>query len=138
MTGEYQHNIDAKGRLFIPARFREELGDYFYVTIGIDKCLSIYPQKMWAEIERKTSELPLAKARAMRLFFANASRCELDAQGRILLPAKLRSYAGLTKDVVVIGTMTHAEIWDAATYRQMEEETLTPEYLAGVMEELLF
>lgn len=138
LTGEYQHSIDAKGRLFIPARLREKLGDVFYVTIGIDKCLSVYPMSMWNDIEQKTNALPLAKARAMRFFFANACRCELDAQGRILLPQKLRNYADLKKDVTVIGAMNHAEIWDSENYRKMEEEMLTPAYLAEVMEDLLF
>lgn len=138
MTGEFQHSIDAKGRLFIPARLREELGSAFHVTVGIDKCLSIYPAEMWDRITAKAEALPLSESRKLRFFFSNASRCELDAQGRILIPVKLREYANLTKDATVIGVSSYAEIWDTAAYKQMEDENLSPEYLEDVMSTLSF
>lgn len=138
MTGEYSHVIDAKGRLFIPAKLREELGDVFYVTIGIDKCLSVYPPQSWNGFTEKFNSLPYASSRKMRPIFANAARCELDAQGRILIPQKLRDYAGLKKDVIVIGVSNRAEIWDSEAWRALEDQELTPENLSVVMEELGF
>ena len=113
MTGQYQHSIDTKGRLFIPAKLREELGDTFYVTMGVDGCLSVYSDESWSHFTEKFESLPYTKTRAMRPLFANAAKCEPDAQGRILIPAKLRDYANLKKDVVVIGVSNRAEIWNA-------------------------
>ena len=101
MIGQYQHNIDAKGRLFIPAKYREELGETFYVTIGLDGCLSVYSDAKWADLTAKYDALPISKARSMRALFANAAKCEPDAQGRILIPVKLREYAALEKEVVI-------------------------------------
>ena len=97
VTGQYAHNIDAKGRLFIPARLREELGQTFHVTVGLDHCLSIYSDESWATFTDKVRALPYSKAKALRPLFANAVDCEPDAQGRILIPTKLREYAGLQK-----------------------------------------
>lgn len=138
LTGAYQHSIDAKGRLFIPARLREDLGETFYVTIGIERCLYIYPMENWNLFKEKFDSLPYSKSKRMRPIFSNAAKCELDAQGRILLPQKLRDYAFLKKDVVVAGISNHAEIWDADSYRQLEEEELSPENIAAAMEELGF
>lgn len=103
MTGKYRHGIDNKGRLAVPARLREELGDAFYVTIGLSHSLMMLTQDGWDVIVEKKKQLPLAEAQKLRFFFANAVRCEPDKQGRILLPQELRSYAGLTSDVVVMG-----------------------------------
>lgn len=138
MTGQYQHSIDSKGRLFIPAKLREELGETFYVTMGVDRCLSVYSEVSWNHFTEKFESMPYTKSRAMRPLFANAAKCEPDAQGRILLPAKLRAYAGLKKDVTVIGVSNRAEIWDAAAWDEEESKELSPENLAAVMEELGF
>lgn len=138
MTGQYQHTIDAKGRLFIPSKFREELGETFYVTMGMDSCLSVYSDASWARFTEKFESLPYTKTKAMRPLFANAAKCEPDAQGRILLPQKLRIYAGLEKDVVVIGVSNRAEIWNAERWAALEAEELNPENLAAAMEELGF
>ena len=138
MTGQYQHTIDSKGRLFIPAKLREELGDTFYITMGIDSCLSVYSEESWSHFTEKFESLPFTKTRAMRPLFANAAKCEPDAQGRILVPAKLRAYANLKKDVVVIGVSNRAEIWNAEAWTKLEEEELNPENLSAVMEELGF
>ena len=120
MTGQYGHNIDAKGRLFIPARLREELGQTFHVTVGLDHCLSIYSDESWATFTDKVRALPYSKAKALRPLFANAVDCEPDAQGRILIPTKLREYAGLQKEVVVIGSFDRAEIWNAERWAKEE------------------
>lgn len=112
--GEFQHTIDKKGRLIVPARFREGLGNLFVVTKGLDNCLFAYPQAEWQALEAKMKALPFTQANArafVRFFFSGATECELDDQGRILLPNNLREYARLARDVVVIGVSTRVEIW---------------------------
>lgn len=112
--GEYQHNIDAKGRIIVPSKFREELGESFVVTRGLDKCLFAYPMDEWEILEEKLKKLPLTKkdARAFtRFFFSGAVECEVDKQGRINLPQPLRKYAALEKECVVIGVSNRIEIW---------------------------
>ena len=89
MTGTYEHSIDAKGRLFIPAKLREELGVTFYLAMGVDECLAIYPQETWNRFTEKFASLPMSQSAAMRPLFANASKCELDSQGRIVIPHTL-------------------------------------------------
>ena len=138
MTGQYQHSIDAKGRVFIPAKLREELGETFYVTMGMDSCLSVYSDASWAKFTEKFESLPYTKTKAMRPLFANAAKCEPDSQGRILLPQKLRAYAGLDKDVVIIGVNDRAEIWSADAWKAQEEEEMTPEKMAACMAQLGF
>lgn len=138
MTGQYQHSIDAKGRLFIPAKLREELGETFYVTIDVaDPCLTMYSEEAWAELARKFEGLPYSKSRAVqRLIYGNAVRCEPDAQGRVLLPQNLRARAKLEKDVTVVGVSRRAEIWNAETWNALETRELQAEDMASVMEEL--
>ena len=138
LIGQYQHSIDAKGRLFIPAKFREELGETFYVTIGLDGCLSVYSDTKWAFLIEKVEALPLSKARSMRTLFANAAKCEPDAQGRILIPAKLREYAKLEKEVIITGASRCVELWNPERWAPIESEGLDPENLAAAMEELGF
>ena len=138
MIGQYQHSIDAKGRLFIPAKFREELGETFYITIGLDGCLSVYSDTKWAALEKKAEALPQTKFRNMRPLFANAAKCEPDSQGRILIPANLRQYAALEKEVVITGVSKCVELWSPERWAPIEEAGLTPENLAAVMEELDF
>ena len=112
--GEYNHTIDAKGRLIIPAKFRETLGEEFILTKGLDGCLSIYPMDEWESFEEKLKALTLTdkNARAfLRFFVAGATSCELDRQGRILIPSTLREFAGLEKEVVLTGNLTRIEVW---------------------------
>ena len=136
MTGQYAHNIDAKGRLFIPVKLREELGKTFHVTVGMNHCLTIYSDESWAAFTDKVREMPYSKARALRALFANASDCEPDAQGRILIPAKLREYAGLEKEVVVIGSFDRAEIWNARRWAEEEAAAFDSGALEQAMEEM--
>ena len=106
--GEYSHNIDAKGRMIVPSKFREQLGDEFVVTKGLDGCLFVYPNEEWQNIEEKFRNVPLTSKDARkfsRFFFAGATTCEVDKQGRILLPAVLREFAGLEKEVVSVGVL---------------------------------
>ena len=118
--GEYSHSVDAKGRLIVPAKFREQLGDQFVVTKGVDGCLYVYSQEEWKRIEEKFREVNLTTKDArkfMRFFFAGAAMCEVDKQGRILLPAKLRMEAHLEKDVVLAGVGSRVEIWDKNSWQ---------------------
>ena len=112
--GEYNHTIDAKGRLIVPAKFREILGDNFIVTKGLDGCLFVYPNDEWTRFEEKLKSLPLTNKNARqftRFFLAGAAACEVDKQGRILLPQVLREFASLEKDVVLVGVASRIEIW---------------------------
>ncbi len=112
--GEYQHSLDSKGRLIVPARFREGLGETFIVTRGLDHCLFAYPMSEWKLIEEKLKSLPLTQSDArafVRFFFSGATECEMDKQGRITLPLNLREYAQLDKDVVSVGVSTRVEFW---------------------------
>ena len=112
--GEYNHTIYAKGRLIIPARFRELLGEEFILTKGLDGCLSIYPLDEWNAFETKLRALPLTNKNARtftRFFVAGATNCELDRQGRVLVPQPLREFAGLEKEVVLTGNLNRIEIW---------------------------
>ena len=138
MTGTYEHSIEAKGRLFIPAKLREELGVTFYLAMGVDECLAIYPQETWNRFTEKFASLPMSQSAAMRPLFANASKCELDSQGRIVIPQKLRKYAGLEKDAVIIGVNDRAEIWSAETWNAREEEEMTPEKMKACLAALGF
>ena len=138
MTGTYEHNIDAKGRLAIPSKLRDELGSVFYLAMGVDACLAIYPQSTWNRFTEKFASLPMSQSRKMRSLFANAARCELDSQGRIVIPQKLKKYAGIEKDVVIIGVHDRAEIWAAEKWAAEEEEEMTPEKMAQCMAELGF
>ena len=108
MTGEYQHSLDNKGRLFIPAKLRDELGEVFFVTLSMDRCLSVYSAENWQVFSDKVNAMPYVKQRKMRPLFAYAARCELDSQGRALIPQNLRDYAGLVKNVTVVGCNNHA------------------------------
>jgi len=112
--GEYHHNVDAKGRLIVPVKFREELGEVFILTRGLDQCLFGYPMSEWKVIEEKIKGLPLTKkdARAFtRFFFSGATECEIDKQGRINIATPLVNYAKLEKECVVLGVSNRIEIW---------------------------
>ncbi|MBO9604957.1 MAG: division/cell wall cluster transcriptional repressor MraZ [Paenibacillaceae bacterium] len=112
--GEYQHSIDDKGRMIVPAKFRDALGSTFVVTRGLDQCLFVYPLQEWSVLEQKLKSLPLMKADARaftRFFFSGATECELDKQGRVNIPNNLVEHAKLQKDCVVIGVSNRVEIW---------------------------
>lgn len=112
--GEYRHTIDEKGRLIIPAKFRESLGEKFVITRGMDGCLFGYPQSEWDKLEQKLQQLPLTKkdARAfVRFFYSAATECEFDKQGRISIPRSLREHAALAKKCVVVGVSNRFEVW---------------------------
>lgn len=112
--GEYNHTIDTKGRLIIPSKFREQLGDEFVITKGLDGCLFIYDHAEWAAFEENLKSLPPNKnsRQLVRFFAAGAAAVEVDKQGRILIPANLREFANLQKDVVLAGVASRIEVWD--------------------------
>src|SRR5699024_11241451 len=112
--GEFNHNIDLKGRIIVPSKFREGLGETFVVTRGLDKCLFAYPMDEWEILEQKLKKLPLTKkdARAFtRFFFSGAGECEVDKQGRINITQPLRKYEDLEKEWVVIGVLNVMQLW---------------------------
>lgn len=114
LLGEYKHNVDAKGRVSVPSKFRGDLGQSFVVTKGLDNCLYLYSKDEWKKFEDKLKNLPITSQEArsfVRFFFAGASECEVDKQGRINIPQNLREYAKIQKDVVIVGVSTRAEIW---------------------------
>ena len=119
--GEYNHTVDAKGRLIVPSKFREQLGDEFVVTKGLDGCLFVYENTEWKALEEKLHALPLTNANARkfsRFFLAGATTCEVDKQGRILLPAVLRDFAGIDKEAVLVGVGSRIEIWNREAWNQ--------------------
>ncbi|RBP61802.1 MraZ protein [Alkalibaculum bacchi] len=123
--GEYQHNIDDKGRLTMPSKFREALGESFILTKGMDKCLFIFPRDEWSTFEEKLKTLPISSkdARAFtRFFFAGAAECELDKQGRIMVPSNLRNYAGVSKETYIIGVSSRLEIWSKENWEDYNED----------------
>ena len=138
MTGEYRHSLDSKGRLFVPAKLRDELGNVFYITISMDRCLCAYSSEDWRALSDKVNAMPYVQQRKVRPLFAHAAKCELDSQGRVLIPLNLREYAGLEKNVAVIGCNNHAEFWNADAWTEIFEQETTPENIALVLEELEF
>ncbi|MBS3988802.1 MAG: division/cell wall cluster transcriptional repressor MraZ [Dethiobacter sp.] len=124
--GEHQHAVDSKGRLIMPVKFREDLGESFIVTRGLESCLFVYPLREWHLLTEKLKALPFTRADArafMRFFFSGAVNCELDKQGRILIPNNLREHAKLIKDVMVIGVSNRVEIWSQEVWGEYSEQT---------------
>ena len=122
--GEYNHTIDTKGRLIVPSKFRESLGDAFVVTKGFDGCLFVYDKNEWAKFEEKLTALPVTNHEArklVRFFLAGACEAEVDKQGRVLIPTNLRTHAGLVKDVVLVGVASKIEIWSKERWQETNE-----------------
>ena len=123
--GEYNHTIDAKGRLIIPSKFRESLGEGFVITKGLDGCLFAYDNQEWNAFEEKLRALPLSRKdnrQFARFFLAGAAEVEVDKQGRILIPSNLREFAGILKDVVLVGVASRVEIWSKEKWDSLQEE----------------
>lgn len=113
LMGEYHHNLDEKGRLIIPAKIREEIGEIFILTRGLDNCLALYPKLEWNQVIEKYKELPNTKdaRNFMRFLLSGATECAFDKQGRISILSPLMEYAGLEKESIIIGVNDHLEIW---------------------------
>lgn len=121
--GTYEHGLDAKGRVIIPAKLRDNLGESFVVTLGLDGCLFAYPMDEWESFVNKLKELPGTKEarKLQRYFLAGAAPCEVDKQGRVLIPANLREQAGLSKDVVFVGVLQKIEIWSKERWQENDD-----------------
>ena len=133
MTGTFEHALDTKSRLFMPARLREEIGDVFHLAMGSDPCLTIYPQAAWDALCQRADELEDEEDReTMEIFFAGAFRCVLDSQSRFVVPATLREYAELEKDVVIVGANSVARIWSADRWAARVAAKMTPERMKAL------
>lgn len=127
LIGEYHHNLDEKGRLIIPSKFREEIGEQFITTRGLDGCLFIYSMNEWEKIVSKLKSLPFTKKDARtfnRFFMSGATVCEFDKQGRINLPSSLISYAGIKKECTIIGVNDRLEVWATEKFDSLIEDNL--------------
>jgi len=137
--GEYQHSLDEKCRVIVPSKYREQLGDNFVLTKGLDGCLFIYPILEWVVFEQKLKSLPLTNMNArkfVRFFLSGAVECSPDKQGRILIPNSLRVYSEIEKDIVFIGMSNRIEVWSKTKWDTYNSEALDMESLAMQMEEL--
>ena len=140
--GTYQHVLDAKGRMFVPAKFRDELGEKFIATIGLDRCLFVFPMSTFQIYKEKLDAISLANKEAReftRFFFSGAAECEPDKQGRILIPPHLRKYAHLDKDVTVVGVSGRVEVWNTEDWDKTHSfDTFSPDEFSEKMELLGF
>ena len=135
--GEYEHSVDAKGRVIMPAKLREDIGENFIVTKGLDGCLFAYSKKEWSNFEEKLKTLPLTNKNAwdfVRFFLSGAVECEIDKQGRFLIPSNLRTYASLEKEINIIGVGTRVEIWNRESWKNYSsEENISADEIAENM-----
>ena len=138
MIGKYPAKLDDKNRLFVPAKLRGELGEDFYVTLGVNcgrSCLTVYTAADWEQLVQNYNALPISqRSAATSLIFMNATQCNPDKQFRFGLTQFLLDYAGIRKDVIIVGRAGQAEIWDAEEFKQFEAENLTPEKLLASLE----
>lgn len=138
MIGKYPAKLDDKNRLFVPAKLRAELGEDFYVTLGINcghRCLTVYTAEDWDTLGKNYNQLPISqRGAATSLIFMNAAECNPDKQFRFGLPQSLLDYAGIGRDVMIVGRAGQAEIWDAEEFQKFELENLTPEKLLASLE----
>ena len=137
--GEYKHSLDEKGRVIVPVKYRDKLGDLFILTKGLDDCLFIYTLSEWSLFEQKLKALPLTNTNArkfVRFFLSGATECTTDKQGRILIPNHLRVYSEIEKDIVFIGMSNRIEVWSSHKWASYNEESCDASLLAEQMEEL--
>ncbi len=136
LIGEFEHSLDAKGRLIMPAKLRESIGERFVVTKGLDGCLFAFSLDEWANFEEKLKMLPLSNKNSRefsRFFLSGATECEIDKQGRFLIPNNLRDAANLEKEVVIIGVGTRIEIWDKNKWKSYSNDNISVEEIAENM-----
>ncbi len=137
--GEYRHSLDEKSRVIVPSKYRDKLGECFVLTKGLDGCLFIYTLAEWTIFEQKLKSLPLTNQNArkfVRFFLSGAVECTTDKQGRIVIPAHLRTYSEIEKDIVFIGMSNRIEVWSSSKWDTYNEEDLDVELLAEQMQEL--
>jgi len=140
LIGEYEHSLDAKGRMILPSKIREDIGEKFIITKGLDGCLFGFSKQEWNNFEEKLKTLPLTNKNArdfVRFFLSGAVEAEVDKQGRFLIPGNLRKYGSLEKEVVITGVGTRIEIWDKAHWESYNsEENLSADTIAENMANL--
>ena len=134
MTGTYPHSMDNAGRLIVPAKLRDKLGNTFYLAVGVKENLTLYPMAAWQKLQERVSQLTTAQAAAMDVFFASAQLCEVDKQWRFQVPSYLKDYAKIDRDVVITGNNDRAQIWSADNWAAKTRQQLNPENIANLME----
>lgn len=136
MTGTYEHSLDNAGRLIVPSKLREKLGNTFYLAVGVKENLTLYPMAAWAKLQERVSQLSTSQAAAMDVFFASAQLCEADKQWRFQVPSYLKEYAKIDRDVVITGNNDRAQIWSSDNWKAKTRQQLNPETIANLMETL--
>ena len=138
LIGGSKHTVDAKGRMFFPARFRDEMWEDITICRGVEKCLMLYTQEEWARLSQRIKEQPFSvSSQLQRYFFSTAALCSVDAQGRLLLPQQLRDFAGLQKDVWVTGVQDRVEIWDIDEWNKAQS-AMTNDDVKSLMDRIGF
>ena len=134
MTGTYPHSLDNAGRLIVPSKLRDKLGNTFYLAVGVKENLTLYPMAAWQKLQERVSQLTTAQAAAMDVFFASTQLCEADKQWRFQVPSYLKEYAKIDRDVVITGNNDRAQIWSADNWAAKTRQQLNPENIASLME----
>lgn len=140
LIGEYYHNLDVKGRVSIPSKFRDDLGGSFVLSRGLDDCLYMHSASEWDSFKSEIDAMHGKEGRIVkRFFYSGAAECEIDSQGRVVIPPMFREFAGLSKEVVIVGVSTHAELWDREKWESYKNaSSFDGEQIAGIMDEIGF
>lgn len=133
MTGAYPHSLDSAGRLIVPSKLRDKLGKDFYLAVGTRGNLTLYPMDEWNKLKAKVAEMTMMERSEMDVFFAAAQLCETDKQWRFQVPALLKEYAGIDRDVVITGNSTLAQIWNAQAWQEIKKQEINPANIAALM-----
>ena len=138
LIGEYNHNLDTKGRTSIPSKFRDDLGGNFVLSKGLDNCLYAYSKEEWEGFQKELLELKGGDGlKVRRFFFSGATECEIDSLGRVVIPPAFREYAGLSREIVILGVSNRAEIWDRERWNNyMSDSSFESDEIAKAMERL--
>lgn len=137
LVGKYDQNIDAKGRVNIPSKFRSSLGDTFIVAVGDQKCVNIYPLNEWDAFMERINTVPIEdRAMVMRYIQQTSAECDLDSQGRVVIPPQIREYAGLTREIVVIGEHKKVEVWSLENWQGYADEQFDMDKLSDIMKNI--
>ena len=137
LVGKYEQTIDAKGRVNIPSKFRSALGEAFIAAVGDEECVCLYPMEEWSAFMERVKAVEVEKrAMLMRYIQENSAECEIDSQGRAVIPAEIRKYAELTKEIVVIGEHTKVEIWSKDNWSQYKEQKFDMDKITDIMKQI--
>ncbi|MBQ3573772.1 MAG: division/cell wall cluster transcriptional repressor MraZ [Clostridia bacterium] len=137
LVGRYEQTIDAKGRVNIPSKFRSALGEAFVAAVGDEECVCIYPMEEWNAFMDRVKAVPTEeRAMVMRYIQENSAECEIDSQGRVVIPAEIRKYAQLTKEIVVIGEHTKVEIWSMDNWSHYKEQKFDMDKITDIMKQI--